>query len=263
MNPFRLIICFIKVSFQEETAYRSNFLINFLYSILNLATGILGIVILFGQIQNIQGWTLPDTLALLGVYLTISAMRALFIGPGLESLAGMDGEIWSGAFDFTLLRPVNTQFLVSVRKWKLFALFDLALGIGVLAAAVSMLQVNIGVLQILAFLATLATGFLILYAILLIFAAFVFWSPGVLFTWVFEGFFQMARYPVGMYPGWLRFMLTWIIPVGVITTIPVEALTGSLSISRLFLSSGLALLLIMAATFLFRKGVRRYSSASS
>ena len=81
MNPFRLIICFIKVSFQEETAYRSNFLINFLYSILNLATGILGIVILFGQIQNIQGWTLPDTLALLGVYLTISAMRALFIVP--------------------------------------------------------------------------------------------------------------------------------------------------------------------------------------
>ncbi len=71
---------------------------------------------------------MPAALALLGVYLTVSALRGLFIGPGLESLAGMDGEIWSGAFDFTVLRPVDTQFLVSVRKWRLFALFDLRLG---------------------------------------------------------------------------------------------------------------------------------------
>ena len=48
----------------------------------------------------------------------------------------MDGEIWSGAFDFTVLRPVNTQFFTSFRKWRLFALFDLVLGVGVLVTAV-------------------------------------------------------------------------------------------------------------------------------
>ena len=52
----------------------------------------------------------------------------------------------------------------------------------------------------------------------------------MLFTWVFDGIFQMARYPVGMYPGWLRLVLTWIVPVGVITTVPAQALTGSLSV---------------------------------
>ena len=51
----------------------------------------------------------------------------------------------------------------------------------------------------------------------------------MLFTWVFDGLFQMARYPVGMYPGWLRLVLTWIVPVGVITTVPAQALTGALS----------------------------------
>ena len=102
-----------------------------------------------------------------------------------------------------------------------------------------------------------------MYAILLIFAALVFWSPGVLFTWVFDGLFQMARYPLGMYPGWLRLVLTWIVPVGVITTIPVEALTGSLSPQRLVASLGLALLLTLGASILFRLGLRRYASASS
>jgi len=66
-------------------------------------------MVLFGQIKTLNGWTLASTLALLGVYLIVSALRSLFIGPGFEALAGMEGDIWSGKFDFTLLRPLNTQ----------------------------------------------------------------------------------------------------------------------------------------------------------
>jgi ABC-type uncharacterized transport system permease subunit len=43
------------------------------------------------------------------------------------------------------------------------------------------------------------------YAILLALIGLVFWSPGFPFTWVFNGVFQMARYPAGLYPagrGW-------------------------------------------------------------
>jgi ABC-2 type transport system permease protein len=253
----------MQASFQEEAAYRANFFISVFSSLLNLATGILGVVVIFGQIKTVQGWDLPSTLALLGVYLSVSALRGLFIGPGLESLSGMDGEIWSGAFDFTLLRPVNTQFLVSVRKWRWFALLDLLLGLGVTGVAITQLHLTLTIGQILTFLLTLLCGVLILYAILLIFAALVFWSPGVMFTWVFDGLFQLARYPLGMYPGWLQMVLTWIIPVGVITTIPAQALTGSLSAQSLFTSLGLALLLVVFASFLFRLGLRRYASASS
>ena len=36
----------------------------------------------------------------------------------------------------------------------------------------------------------------------------------------------MGRYPVGLYPGWLRLVMTWIVPVGVMTTVPAQALTG-------------------------------------
>jgi ABC-2 type transport system permease protein len=258
-----LTLRFIQASFQEEAAYRSNFFISLLSSLLNLVTGVLGILVLFGQVHTIRGWDMPAALALLGVYLTVSALRGLFIGPGLESLAGMDGEIWSGAFDFTVLRPVDTQFLVSVRKWHLFALFDLLLGLGVLATAVAQLGVKVSPGQLLTFLLALFAGVLILYAILLVFAALIFWSPGVLFTWIFDGLFQMARYPVGFYPGWLRIVVTWVVPVGVITTVPAQALTGTLSAASLAASLGLAVLLVAAASILFRVGLRRYASASS
>lgn len=263
MQSLKLIKLFAQASLQEELAYRSNFFISVLNSLLNLGTGVLGLVVVFGQVQTIQGWTLNGTLAVLGSYLMVSAVRALFIGPSLESLAGMDGEVWSGQLDFTLLRPRNTQFLASFRRWRLLSLFDLALGAGVLVMAVGGLGQSVTAGQVVAFVITLGAGVTILYAILLAFAGLVFWSPGVLFTWVFDGLFQLARYPVGLYPGWLRLVLTWIVPVGVITTVPAEALTGALSSELLIGSVGLAVGLLVAASLLFRAGLRRYASASS
>lgn len=263
MKPFRLIGSFIRESFQEEAAYRTNFFVSLLTSLLNLGTGILGIVVVFGQIDTIRGWTLASTMALLGVYLIVSAVRGLFISPSFDSLAGMEGDIWSGAFDFTVLRPVNAQFFASFRKWRMFALIDLLLGIGVLVIAVVKLGVAISIAKVLLFLLLLGIGLTILYAILLIFAALIFWSPGVLFTWVFDGLFQMARYPTNLYPGWLRMVLTWIVPVGVITTFPARALTGSIQPNELIFSLLLAVGLLVLASVLFKVGLKKYASASS
>mgnify|MGYP000881339555 FL=1 len=263
MKPIRLIGSFIRASLQEDAAYRTNFYINLLSSLLNLGTGILGVVVLFGQIDNVHGWNLASTLAVLAVYLIVSAMRGLFIGPSFDSLAGMEGEIWSGAFDFTVLRPVNIQFFASFRKWRLFALIDLLLGIGVLIAAIIQLGTALSIWQVLSFLLVLAIGLTILYSILLLFAALIFWSPGVLFTWVFDGLFQMARYPINLYPGWLRMVLTWVVPVGLITTFPAQALLSGIQPRELVFSVLLAAGLFALASAVFRVGLRKYASASS
>ncbi len=263
MRYVRLIGHFMRASLQEALAYRANFFINLLHSLLNLATGIVGLAILFGQVESVQGWSFAQTLALLGVYLTVDALRNLFIGPSLERLGGMEGEVWSGKFDFTLLRPADTQFLVSLRHWQLFALIDLSLGLGVLGVAATLLRETLSAANLAAFLLALGAGVVILYSILLAFTALVFWSPGFLFTWVFDGLFQMARYPVGLYPGWLRLVLTWVVPVGLITTVPAQALSGALSPGTLAGAVALATALGAGASALFRIGLRRYASASS
>jgi ABC-2 type transport system permease protein len=263
MIYLRLINKFWQASLQEEAAYRANFFFSLLYSFLNLFTGAAGVWILFSQVDTIRGWDFAGTLALLGVYLTASALRRLFIGPSLESLAGMDGEVWSGSFDFTLLRPINTQFLASFRKWRPLALFEVLLGVGVLAAAVQQFGTGFSAERLLAFILALLAAVAVLYALLLGFTAFVFWSPGVLFTWIFDAVFQMARYPLGYYPGWIRLVLTWVIPVGVITTLPAEALTGLLDWQGLAVFALLAAGLVAVASLLFRTGLTRYKSASS
>jgi ABC-2 type transport system permease protein len=137
------------------------------------------------------------------------------------------------------------------------------LGLAVLGTAIVQLEGRLTVAHVAAFAVTCGAGLVTLYALLLAFAGLVFWSPGFLFTWVLDGFFQMARYPADLYPGWLRLVLTWVIPVGVMTTIPGQALTGNLSAGALVGSVALAAAFFLGATALFRGGLRRYASASS
>jgi ABC-2 type transport system permease protein len=263
MRYLWVLRAFVAVAFENAMAYRVDFWVSSLHALLNLGTGVLGLVVLFGQVSQIGGWDLASTLALLGVYMILSALRRLFIGPSLEALAGMDGEIWTGKFDFTLLRPLDAQFLASVRYWRPLALLDLGLGVGVLGAAMVMLRASLTVGRLIAFLVTVGAGVGVLYALLLAFSGLVLWRPGFLFTWVLDGLFQMARYPVGLYPGWLRLVLTWVIPVGIMTTIPAQALTADLPIGVLAGSVALSVGFCLGASVLFRAGLRRYVSASS
>jgi ABC-2 type transport system permease protein len=165
--------------------------------------------------------------------------------------------------DYTLIRPVDTQFVASFRQWRLFSLFDLVLGLGVLGVAVARIREGLEPGHWLMFVIAMLAGSAILYAILLAFTALVFWGPGVLFTWVFDGVFQMARYPLGLYPGWLRLLLTWVIPVGIITTVPAGTLSGVTSPEMLAGMIAFAAVLIFASSALFRFGLRHYKSASS
>ena len=263
MYYLRLIRAFAGASTQNELAYKANFWLSLFHSLLNLATGVLALVVLFGQVETLHGWDFAATLALLGTYLIIGALRGLFLGPSLEALAGMDGEVWTGRLDFTLLRPVNVQFQASFRHWRPLALVDLALGLAVLGLALTQMGQSVSLDALLAYLLALGAGVTILYALLLAFAGLVFWSPGFLFTWVFDALFQMARYPVGLYPGWLRLALTWVVPVAFMTTVPAQALTGRLSPALLAGSVALALALLAGASWLFQTGLRRYASASS
>jgi len=259
----RLVRVFMAASAQQALAYRANFALSALHSLLKLGTGVLGLLVVFGQVELVRGWSFAATLAVLGVYLLLGALRDLFISPSLDALAGMDGEVWQGTLDFTLIRPVDVQFLASVRYWRPFALLDLALAGGVLGVALARLEVAWAPGRLLAFAVTLGAGTLTLYAILLAFTGLVFWSPGFLFSWVFDGVFQMARYPVGLYPGGLRLLLTWVVPVGVITTVPAQALAGELAPGMMAAVVAFSLALVLASSWLFRAGLRRYASASS
>jgi ABC-2 type transport system permease protein len=261
MRYLRLVASFVAVSAQQELAYPANFLTGLLNTLINVITGWLGLAIVFGQVESIHGWSYASALAVLGVYLVVGAVRDLVISPSLDRMAGLDGDLWKGTLDFVLLRPINTQFLVSLREWRLLSVFDMLLGFAVIGVAGARIELTAG--QFAGFVVALLAGLLTLYAVFLLFTSLMFWSPGFLFTWVFNGIFQMARYPVGIYPGFLRMVLTWVIPIGIMTTVPALAFTGEAPGWLLAAVVVFAVAVFAGASRVFRLALRRYASASS
>ena len=259
----RLVAAISASEAQEALAYRVNFAAAAFEALLRLMTGVAGLAVLFSHVERVRGWDFPATVALLGAYLVIDGLRELVINPSFTALAGEGGDVRSGQFDYTLLRPVNVQFLSSIKRWRVFSLLDLVMGVGVVLVSMLRLGHTLTPAHIAAFGVALVAAIAVLYALTLACAALVFWAPEVYFTWVFDGVFQLGRYPVDLYPAWLRVVLTWVIPIGVMTTIPAQALTGATSIGTLAGALALAGVLVVGASALFRIGLRRYTSASS
>ena len=138
------------------------------------------------------------------------------------------------------------------------------MGTGVLVAALIRLGNNVGFGEAVAFIGMLLAGGVTVYSFWLILASLSFWFVRVEnLLVIFQSVYQAGRWPVSLYPGWLRFALTFVIPVAFATTVPAEALTGRLDASTLLWALGLAVLLAALARLIWKFGLRRYSGASA
>ena len=114
------------------------------------------------------------------------------------------------------------------------------------------------------FLALLGLGALLLYCFWLILATGAFWIVNMWFlAELFEGVFQTGRWPIGIYPGWLRYSMTCLVPIGFAVTVPAEALTTRLHWPTVAAALGFAAALAVFTRWFWRFGLRRYSGASA
>ena len=55
-------------------------------------------------------------------------------------------------------------------------------------------------------------------------------------TWffadMFEGLCQVGRWPIGIYPGWLRYSMTYLVPIGFAVTVPAQARDASAALAH-------------------------------
>jgi ABC-2 type transport system permease protein len=200
-------------------------------------------------------------LALVGVYFLVGGIISLVIQPGMSALID---SVRDGTLDFTLTKPEDAQLLVSIQRVAIWSLLDLLMGIGVLGTALVRLGKTIGGWQAAGFIGMLLAGAVIVYSFWLILASLSFWLVRVEnLLEIFQSMYQAGRWPVSLYPGWLRFGLTFIVPVAFATSIPAEALTGRLGGTTLLGAVGLAILLSALARLIWRLGLRHYSGASA
>ena len=251
----------LRVGIMNELQYRANFFIQLLQSLVSLGTGLVVLSLLFQRTTEIAGWSRPELLIVMGVFTMIAGIVGFAIEPNMGRLID---DIQKGTLDFALTKPADTQLLVSVREFRVWKLADVVLGIGVLIWGAAQVNSTIQPSDLAGFIVTLTIGIVALYCFWLMLSAAAFWLVRVgEIQELFAGLYRSGQYPIAVYPGWLRFSLTFLVPLAIAITIPAEALTSRLTAAQLLLSLGFVIVLTIGTRLFWRAGLRRYSGASA
>lgn len=260
-GPVRLAGLHLKIGALNELQYRANFWVQLVNSLIALGTGLVAIAVVYVHTESLQGWAQPELLAVMGVHLIVGGFLRTFVNPNMWNLLS---DVQEGTLDYTLTRPADSQLLVSVRQVSIWNLIDILLGVGVVGFAVSRMSADIGWSHALAFAIAVTCGALTIYSIWLAAATMAFKTIRIdNLMQLLNGMYEAGRWPVGIYPFWLRSSLTVIIPLAFAITIPAEIISDRVNWGWMLAGVGVATLALFGARFVWRWGVKNYSGASA
>jgi ABC-2 type transport system permease protein len=197
----------------------------------------------------------------MGIFILMGGVINAFIQPNMTRLLD---EIQQGTLDYALTKPADAQWLISIREFRFWSLTDVIVGIIVLCYGVYHYQGNVGVGQSLEFVLAMLLGSILIYCFWLMITSSAFWIIRVdEIVNLFQGVYAAGRWPVSIYPQWLRVGLTFIIPVAFAVTIPAEALTSRLTPLILLGTFALTIFFAVLARVIWRLGLKNYSGASA
>jgi ABC-2 type transport system permease protein len=261
MKALRTLLAFLRLGLLNELAYRANFWVQLLESTFTVGSVLALIAIVTSQTERLGGWSQDELLAIVGVYFLVFGVVNATIAP---SLSRFIEDVRLGRLDFTLLKPADAQFLVSIAEFQPWKSVDFALGLLVLGHSLWSLGHALSVLQLLQFVVTLGAGLALVYSFWIALATLAFWFVRIEnILAIFWMVYNAGRWPVSIYPGWLRFALTVVVPVAFAVTVPAEAVTGRLELQTLLVTVSLAIASLIASRLFWRFGLKSYSGASA
>lgn len=261
MIYLRLLWIYLRLGIMNEMAYRINFLVQLFQSLLSLGTGLAGLAIVFAHTDTLGGWRAAELLALLGVYFLVGGWIQLIVQPSMQKLME---DVRQGTLDFTLTKPEDSQLLISVRQIEIWKLINIIQGVVVLGIALVQIGESVGLWEAVTFALVLLSGGAIVYSFWLILAVFSFWFvrlENILV--IFQSMYEAGRWPISIYPQWMRYTLTFLVPIAFATTVPAEALSGRLTTETLIGAVALAIGLLVISRWFWKFGIRHYSGASA
>lgn len=270
----RVFATFARNSLVREMTFRSNFLIETISSMTWVLMNLGFYIIVFQYTPSIgvdTGWGKYPFFAFLATTLLIhSLVQGLF----MYNIDEFSELIRTGSLDFALLKPIDTQFLVSLQRIDWSAAGNLLLGLALLAYSLAKIAYVPGPIPAVLYPLYVACGVLVLYSLMICLAACSVWlgrNQTLYDFWFYIANF--SRYPMEIYRGALgtplRLFFTFVVPVLVVVNVPARLLVRPLDPQRWedWLLPAYAVLAaimsLLVSRWVFRAALRSYRSASS
>jgi ABC-2 type transport system permease protein len=257
----RLIATQLRASVLLAAQYRLDFLLDLVIGLFWTVAAVLPLFVVYGHESRAQvpGWSFGETLLVIGCFITLQAVIDGAISPSLSSVLD---HVRKGTLDLILIKPHDTQLLVSTARfqiWRAAGLVHAGIVFGMGFRELKRSPSWAGVSQALIL---LGVSTLLLYSLWLLIVSASFYAVKVdNLSSLFTSIFDAARWPASVFRGAFRWVFTFVIPLIVMTTFPAEALLDRLKWSSLVWSVFGAILFALVARGVWLLSLRRYTSA--
>lgn len=256
LNILRL---FWHTSLAAETEYRLNFVITALTSLGTFIGSLFTLSMIYRQNYQFENWNWNQALLVMAMFSIMEGFSNCVLMPNLGRIVR---HVQDGTLDFVLLKPMDSQLWLSTRNLSPWGLPSILFGSILLAYAGRTLELPW--YQYVFALIPVALSALILYSLWFILCTTTIWFTKIYnISEVLRSMTEAGRYPITAYPTAYRFVLTFVVPVAFMTTVPAEALLGRASYAFIAVQFVLASILFALSRVFWKFALRSYTSASS
>ena len=256
-----LYIEFLKQNIKVVLEYKTDFFIGVFSTLLIQFCGIFFVWVLFENVKTIHGWSFYQITFVYGLLTLAKAIDTTFF----DNLLALGWEyVRGGKFDIFLTRPVSPLFQLVSSMIQQDGLGYLLTGIIIIAKSLSELKIHFGIIDFLFMLLFVISGGMILAAVNLITATSAFWTVNshVIMESV-SSIQDFALYPILIYPKFIGFLLTWIIPYAFASFYPANYFLHKAFYNYSFFSPLIAIILWFVALKVWNFGLKNYTSTGS
>ncbi len=251
-----------KNSVIREMGFKTNFVLWIFVELLWFALQLSFIAVIYSHTDHIGDWTKWEVVLLMGTAHFIQQIFQAFFFTNVTELSEL---VRTGRLDFMLLLPVNTRFLVSLRKVDLGGFVNAASALAVIGYSLRQLAFMPTFTQMFGFVLLALTGILIHYSLMFLLSTVSFWTvraQGI--VWGYYSLFNISRLPDAAYRGFFKAFFTFVLPMVLVANVPAKVIVHKLqSPAQLILLVAMMLACAAASEVGWRFSVRRYTSASS
>ena len=213
----RIYFKIIAQDIKSKMSYRADFIISMIGMIATNLAGAVSFWIIFQNFPTVQGWNFYEMIFLYGFSL-ISATPAQCM---FDNNWDLRYQVFSGNFIKYCVRPINIFFYYMSEIFDVKGLGQFAFGIASVVFAWIKLELRVSVLSILLFVVAAVSASLFVIAILNVAACTCFWIMNSFFALSLSNTLRdYAKYPITIFNPVLRFLFTFIIPIGFMSFYP-------------------------------------------
>jgi len=258
----RFIGLLIKMKLSRTMAFRASFFGAFIADGTNFIVQLLTFSVIYSQVDSIGDWSRGQMIIFVGTFSMMNGLELLITYYGVRRIPGFIRE---GGLDHYLTKPGNTLLRISLEETNLGSAPLLLLSGGIVAWGVSMEGIHVTPFLILAYSGMVLLMTLLWYDLEVIWRTIPFFTISTKSLPLLEDdiFALNFRIPGVLYKGFFKFLFCFALPYGIMSTVPTQVMTNTLTAMGLVQALGVVVFFTAFTLWFWRFGLKHYKSASS